>query len=84
MTLPPETVIINRWESSCNNCGKGVDPHTRKHDEVIGYSMLSEPGCGIEFKYAASDYIGQGFKKGIMEQQFPHLEWIDRWGAENE
>jgi hypothetical protein len=57
-SLPAATVVIDRWSSTCNNCGKGADPNEDSHKTVLGYSVLEgeKEGCGIVWKFAYDNY----------------------------
>lgn len=57
--LPNNTLIINRSDSRCNNCGLGAIPTEEKHDQAIGYSIRGfQAGCGIRWEYVTSNYVG--------------------------
>ena len=74
--LPPETVVINKFDSYCNNCGFECSFFEKNHDTNLGYSkeITAMPGCGVRWKYVASDYIGLEVYKCR-----PDLEYISRW-----
>lgn len=76
---PTNTIIINSSSSKCFACGYGADPNEKKHEYIYEYTRDSgtKPGCGIEWKYAMSDYWWLGMKAAI-ERQWPHLIWIGR------
>jgi len=52
----PFTLIINRSDSRCGNCGKSANPAEAKHDTVIGYNP--GPGCGQRWVLVDTDYLG--------------------------
>ncbi len=58
--LPDATLIINPWESDCNNCGWGANPDATTHNKLLpGYSTNAPTeGCGIEWTHVTSDYVG--------------------------
>jgi len=74
--LPAATVVINRFDSYCNNCGIDCSFFEKTHDTNLGYSkdIRDTPGCGIEWKFVASDYIGLE-----VDKCRPDLEYISRW-----
>lgn len=70
-----ETLIIDTWNSSCGNCGKGANPEEASHDTVLGYGVKNEKGCGVKWKYVSSNYSGMGkaFYENIRKMR-PDLE----------
>lgn len=78
------TLIINLSDSRCGNCGGGASPEQRIHDvDYPGYGGRgTKPGCGTEFRYVASDYIGLGGFYGrditteeLYAEDYPDLGW---------
>lgn len=74
METPTNTIIINTWSSTCYACGKGASPSEGRHNTVVSWGG-SAPGCGVEWKYAMSEYWGVGIRAAV-ERQWPHLIWI--------
>jgi hypothetical protein len=70
--LPPETVIVGGWESTCNNCGKQT-VNFEVHDKVSGYGG-GEEGCGVEFKFVSASY-GEAHREGAQEKN-PSLTYV--------
>lgn len=72
-----QTLIINRSNSSCGNCGRGCNPHSKTHDVIYEYSPTSgeKSGCGIEWRYVRSDYIGDGMAEACKTMR-PDLVWV--------
>lgn len=68
------TLIINRSDSQCSNCGKGANPNAKHHTEVLGYGPASE-GCGQLFTHVTSNYYGM---RDVCEVMRPDLIWIDQ------
>lgn len=59
-SYPNDTLIINPWHSTCNNCGKYCFPEEKTHDNLAGWGRKEgDKGCGIEWKYVTSQYGGR-------------------------
>lgn len=70
-------LVINLSSSECLNCGRGCSPEEKSHLTVLGYSVpKDEKGCGIEYKYVTSDYMGMKMEERCKEMR-PDLIWID-------
>lgn len=50
------TLIINRTDSRCGNCGKPVLMQASRHRDVSGWTPKPGGGCGARFVDTASDY----------------------------
>lgn len=61
------TLIINRNDSSCLNCGKGAHLKEKSHNSWLGYeNPYDKPGCGILWENVTSHYEGmEDFIKAI-------------------
>lgn len=72
-----QTLIIDRSSSSCGNCGRGCSPLGKTHDVIIEYSATSgeKPGCGIEWRYLRSNYVGGGMAESCKKMR-PDLIWV--------
>lgn len=59
-SVPHNTLLVGRNDSSCNNCGKGANPLDKTHDFQYFYGPESGelPACGIEWKFIMPMYIG--------------------------
>ena len=73
--FPDETIIIDVSRSFCNNCGKGAFPNADTHDVTDGWSGNQE-GCGVRYKYSASNYVGVNGLEDRIKQMRPDLEWV--------
>ena len=71
----PHTLIINRTDSRCGNCGLSADPDETHHNRVLGYNP--GPGCGQRFVLLDSDYRGDGTPEAAQKMR-PDLEWVGR------
>lgn len=70
------TLFINVCESRCGNCGKGANPATTHHFEVLCYGDSNgSDGCGIEWMYLSTDYIGASLV-GAAKRMRPDLIWV--------
>lgn len=69
------TLIVNRSESRCGDCGRGADPHELSHDTVLGYGGPYGPGCGVVWDSVASDYVGMHMQE-ITANMRPDLTWV--------
>lgn len=66
------TLIINRSDSKCGNCGMGADPKETTHDTILGYGPFTV-GCGERFVLVRSDYTGM---QAACERMRPDLAWV--------
>lgn len=73
MKPEPHTLIINRSESKCGNCGRPANPHETHHISVPSYQPSTSPGCGQRWVLARSDYIG--YDKTFASIR-PDLTWV--------
>ena len=54
-------LLVNRWYSTCGNCGLSCDPNERKHDTILGYGTMNGwAGCGAEFTSMKAEYHPAG------------------------
>ena len=74
---PTGTLVINRFDSKCGNCGKGALPSQVTHDHIVGMHRGREEGCHVVFTHVTSDYIGPGVE-GMCKTVRPDLEWIQQ------
>jgi hypothetical protein len=76
-TYPENTLIINRNDSVCYNCGKSCDPKHKTHEINLGWNheINGTPGCGIEWKYVTTHYWGETMVNAVKEMR-PDLEFI--------
>lgn len=62
MTTKTGLLRIGRFSSRCNDCGRGADPTEKTHQTVLTYRSMNdidpEVGCGIEWQYVSSEYLG--------------------------
>lgn len=73
---PKGTIIIDTWYSTCGDCDKSATPNESHHNTILGYGPLNgTAGCGVEFKYAASNYMGLKMKETV-KAKWPHLSWV--------
>jgi hypothetical protein len=71
------TLIINRSDTKCGNCGKGADPYAESHDVILGYPPIGGgPGCGVRWAQVRSDYTGM---EDRCREMRPDLEWVGTW-----
>lgn len=75
-TIPESTLLVDRWHSACNNCGKETLSDTRTHRDITGYQPEFGGGCGIVFTHIASEYVGPGVKELVKEMR-GDLEYIE-------
>lgn len=75
----PHTLIINRSDSRCGNCGRNANPNDLHHDEVNDWGRISE-GCHQRYVLLASDYYGPEWFYDRLKAMRPDLAWVDRWG----
>lgn len=74
-TLPEGTILVDRWYSSCNNCGRQVLPESKTHEDVSGYSRDGEgQGCGVLFTHISDEYYGAN--EEIIRSMRPDLEYV--------
>lgn len=69
------TLIVNRSDSRCGECGRGADPHQLRHDQVLGYytdENRPEP-CMALFDSIRSDYSDL---KVALTAMRPDLRWV--------
>jgi hypothetical protein len=82
-------LVINRSDNYCANCSKGTTLTERFHTTVTSWSdeERAKPGCGTEFLYVASDYVGLRMRE-LCDEKWPHLEWVgideEKWRREVE
>ena len=69
-----ETLYVNRSESRCGSCHKNADPYEEYHNSAF----LEGEGCGVKYKYVASDYVGWGLQEWAADVR-PDLIWIEEW-----
>ena len=76
--IPDSTLIINTWDSRCQNCGRNCDPYEKSHLRNLGYSdeIRKLPGCGIEWTHVTSFYTGRSFEERVQQMR-PDLVYID-------
>lgn len=81
---PNDTVIIGHFRSKCANCGIECSYSEKSHQTNLGYSeeLRKQPGCGIEWKYAASEYIGSRDEEAVKACR-PDLEFVG-WERAND
>lgn len=66
------TLIVGKWFSKCENCGRNADPHEKSHQNVT----MQGDGCGATYTHVASEYFGfPGLEDRIKEMR-PDLELI--------
>jgi len=72
------TLIINRCDSKCGNCGLGASPREKRHDTTLGYyasdAVKPEP-CHIEWTKVTTDYTGSEMERSVRSMR-PDLEWV--------
>ena len=68
------TLIIDRWSSDCGSCGRGADLSETHHFTCLGYGD-QPPGCGAEYLYLSSHYMGEEQERVCRELR-PDLEWV--------
>lgn len=74
--LPEATLIIDRFRSSCNACGREAKLDEKTHDTELGYNGRGKGfGCGIWWTHVTHPYFGVG--KEVTKQLRPDLEYID-------
>lgn len=75
--VPEGTLIIGRFSSTCNSCGRGAATEQSVHDTIYEYSSQSDDcaGCGVIFTHVATDYAGEKIAKAIQEMR-PDLEYV--------
>jgi hypothetical protein len=72
-------LFVNLSDSRCGNCGRGADPYEKSHTTLLGYGVKAgETGCGIEWQYIASDYVGCHADEWAARER-PDLEWVQMW-----
>lgn len=69
-------LVVNLWESRCDECGKGCDPYAKAHEVEIGLGAGGAAGCGAAWDRVGSDYTGM--EKRVREMR-PDLTWVDLW-----
>lgn len=74
--IPESTLLVDRWHSTCNNCGKETGSDTKTHLHVTGWNAQREGGCGITFTHIASEYIGPGVRD-LVTRMRDDLEYIE-------
>jgi hypothetical protein len=67
-------LIINKWDSRCDNCNQSADPWEDNHDTVLGYTPGE--GCHVLFTEVSSDYVGGGVEETTRRMR-PDLIFID-------
>lgn len=73
---PNDTIVINLFNSYCNNCHKPADPNEGAHTTVLELvPNISTEGCGVTWTYVSSDYIGKDVEQRI-QNQWPQYTWI--------
>lgn len=77
--LPESTLIIGRFSSECNNCGRQVLPDSETHEEISGWGGPA-PGCGVRFTHVTTEYVGTGIDEASMAMR-PDLTWIPITGV---
>lgn len=59
MSERQNTLIINRSDSKCGNCGHSCNPYDPFHETIYGYGEANgTPGCGVVWTHVGSDYVG--------------------------
>lgn len=70
-----ESVIINPSSSTCGNCHEDCDYDEKRHETVLGYGPKNgTKGCGIEWKYVTTQYMGKRDEEATKECR-PDLEF---------
>jgi len=72
----PETLYINRWDSTCGNCGGSANPKETAHFTLLGYGPQNgQPGCGAIWRKVSTMAYGDGIND-IIRIMRPDLEWV--------
>lgn len=75
---PAATLIVDRWHTTCNNCGRECTSSEDKHDTILGYGPDNgSEGCGIVWTHITSDYIGPYCDRENLQAMRPDLTYID-------
>ena len=54
-------LLVDRWYSTCGNCGRPCNPNELTHDTILGYGLRNgEPGCGAKFTSMKAEYHPAG------------------------
>jgi hypothetical protein len=69
------TLIINRNDSICGNCGKGANWSETHHNSQLGWGNHPKNGCDIKWKYLSTDYVDEEFIEHVKRMR-PDLEFI--------
>lgn len=76
MNYPPKTLVVDRWSSSCGDCGKAANPASKTHDILLGWGPTNgDPGCGVEWENVTSNYVGMAMEEAIRNLR-PDLNYI--------
>ena len=61
----PATLVINRSDSRCGNCGKAALPNEFYHETVPGWN---EPtvGCRFDFTTTGTEYTGTEQREAVI------------------
>lgn len=71
MRHPEGTLIIDKSESFCGDCGRYALYTELTHDSAFAQGE----GCGVAWEYVTSNYFGLGIGK-FAAQARPDLKWI--------
>ena len=77
MSYPPKTLVVDRFSSSCGDCGKPADPHAKGHYVLLGWDSRTRgnPGCGVEWENVTTDDAGPSTEKATRNLR-PDLNYI--------
>jgi hypothetical protein len=74
--LPEATLLVGRFSSRCNACGKECLPSEDAHNSAVGYNASpGDKGCGITWTHVQSTYLGEFMETGVRNLR-PDLEFI--------
>jgi hypothetical protein len=71
-----DVLVINRFDSRCESCGKGASPSEKSHETLLGYNIdPSKKGCGVTWTHVRSDYSGLDDRIARMRPDLKLLAW---------
>lgn len=80
MFTRPKTLIINRSDSQCGDCGRSADPNETAHTTLLGYGPDNgKPGCGSKWEKVTSDYGDFAGLYDSIKKMRPDLKFVDSW-----
>jgi hypothetical protein len=76
MSYPPKTLVVDRFSSSCGDCGKSADPSSKGHYVLLGWGPThGNPGCGVEWENVTTNYAGPSMEEATKNLR-PDLNYI--------